>query len=105
MDGRTVTEETAEEAISTVGSQWATLLPEMLRSTDLDGFVCSFPQRPRSNLVFSVGGRVVGIGYPCEAFDHLEQEVRDNLPSEIRQLDLDCIASLGEIREKLREAQ
>ena len=97
-------EEAAAEAISVAGPEWAELLPEVLGSAEagLAGFVCALPTRPAGNLVFSEGGHVVGIGYPCEPFDRLEPEVRDNLPSEIRELDLDCIAPLGEIREQLR---
>ncbi len=100
-------EEAADEVISVAGAQWAALLPEVLASTEesLAGFVCGFPHRPPGNLVFSEGGRVVGIGYPCEPFDRLEPEVRDYLPREIRQLDLDCIATLGEIREQLTDVQ
>ncbi len=98
-------EEAAGEAISIAGSRWAALLSEVLGSTGDGpaGFVCGFPQPPASNLVFSVGGRVVGIGYPCEPLDRLEPEVRDSLPPEIRRLDLDCIASLSEIREGDRD--
>ena len=100
-------EEAAGEAISIAGSEWAALLSEVLGATGEGpaGFVCGFPRRPAGNLVFSVGGRVVGIGYPCEPLDRLEPEVRDSLPPEIRRLDLDCIASLGEIRDDLRDAQ
>ena len=96
-------EAAAAEAISLAGPDWAALLPEALDASgvDLAGFVCRFARRPAGNLVFSEGGHVVGIGYPCEPFDRLEPEVRDSLPGEIRQLDLDCIASLSEIREDL----
>ncbi len=100
-------EEAADEAISLAGAQWAELLPEVLDDTgeDLTGFVCALPQRPAGNLVFSAEGRVVGIGYPCEPFERLEPEVRDRLPSEIGRLDLDCVASLDEVREQLPGAR
>ncbi len=98
-------EEAADEAISIAGAGWTEALHEALASAEanLEGFVCDLPQRPPGNLVFSAEGRVVGIGYPCEPFDVLEAMVRDHLPPEIRGLDLDCIASLGEIREDLSE--
>ena len=100
-------EEAADEAISMVGSLWATLLPEVLGSSEvtLAGFGCPMANRPPRNLVFSAGGSVVGIGYSCDPFDRLEPEVRDTLPPEILRLDLDCIASLGEIREALSDLQ
>ncbi len=96
-------EEAAGEAISLAGARWAAVLPEVLDSAteSLAGFGCRLPNRPPGNLVFSAEGRVVGIGYPCEPFDRMEAEVRDGLPDGIRQLDLDCIASLSDIREHL----
>ncbi len=99
-------EEAADEAISIAGSEWAALLREVLDSGEenLAGLVCQLPERPRGNLVFSEGGRVVGIGYPCEPFDRLEPEVRDSLPDAIRQQELGCIVSLTEIRQPLLEA-
>ncbi|MCP3963646.1 MAG: TIR domain-containing protein [bacterium] len=98
-------EEAADEAISVAGSQWATLLSDVLGSAEqpLAGFVCRIPHGPPRNLVFSAEGSVVGIGYSCEPFDRLEPEVRDSLPTEIRGLDLDCLASLSKIREELRD--
>ncbi len=100
-------EEAADEAISIAGAGWAEVLHEALDSAQesLDGFICDLPRRPPGNLVFTADGRVVGIGYPCQPFDLLEPEVRDHLPSEIRGLDLDCIASLGEIGEQLSQAR
>ncbi len=93
-------EEAAGEAISVAGAEWVTLLHEVLEATEesLAGFVCELSSRPPGNLVFSDGERAVGIGYSCDPFDRLEPEVRDSLPEEIRQLDLDCIAALGESR-------
>ncbi len=93
-------EEAAAEAISAAGADWASLLSEVLEAGEerLAGFVCDFAFPPAGNLVLSEGGRAVGIGYPCEPFDRLEAEVRDNLPPELRELDLDCIATLAELR-------
>ncbi len=98
-------EEAADEVISIAGPQWAQLLPEMLDGTDesLGGFVCAFPHRPAGNLVISEKGHVAGIGYHCEPFDRLEPQVRDSLPHRIRRLDLDCIASLADVRERLSD--
>ncbi len=100
-------EAAADEAISIAGSRWAALLPEALDSAAerLSGMVCDIPRRPAGNLVFASEGRVVGIAYACEPFDRLEPEVRGSLPPEIHQPDLDCIASLGDIREQLRDTQ
>ncbi len=100
-------EAAAEEVIEVAGSQWAALLPEMISSAgeSLGGFVCELRRRPPGNVAFFAGGRVVGIGYPCEPFDRLTPEVRDSLPTEVGDLDLDCIASLAEIRDDLRDAQ
>ncbi len=94
-------EDAAGEAISVAGAGWVPLLHEVLESTEesLAGYVCELSSRPPGNLVFSDGERAVGIGYSCDPFDRLEPEVRDSLPEEIRQLDLDCIASLSESRD------
>ena len=62
-------------------------------------------ERPQGNLVFAAGGRVVGIGYPCEPFDLFPQEIRDLLPPEAGDLDLDCISSLAEIGDELRRLE
>ena len=77
---------------------------EGVAGESLDGLVCDLPERPPGNLVFSDGGRVLGIGYPCQPFDRLEPEVRDSLPESIRELDLDCIAALGEVSDQLADA-
>ena len=85
----------------------AAVLPEVLATSGQApaGFVCALPRQPPGNLVFSTRGRVVGIGYPCDPLDRLEPELRDSLPPAIGRLDLDCIASLGGIRDDLRAAR